>query len=72
MFNLRHPSAYYDNKGQKAPNILKGWTFSMNNNCLCNLFNDYWIWLIVIAIILIYCNCGSCGNTFGNGCGGCC
>ena len=45
----------------------------MHNNCLCNLVNDYWVWLIVIAIILIYCNCGnSCGNVYGGGCGGCC
>ena len=29
----------------------------MNNNCLCNLFDDNWIWLIIIAIILISCCC---------------
>ncbi len=57
-------------KGDKALNNER-MDFFMNNNCLCNLFNDYWIWLIVIAIILIYCNCGTCGNTYGNGCGGC-
>ncbi len=33
------------------------------NNCLCNLFNDNWVWLIILAIILFSC-CG-CGN---NGC----
>ncbi len=27
------------------------------NNCLCNLFDDNWIWLIIIAIILISCCC---------------
>lgn len=27
------------------------------NNCFCNLFNDNWIWLIIIAIILISCCC---------------
>ncbi len=37
------------------------------NNCLCNLFEDNWVWLIILAIILIYCcNGGGCG-----GCGGC-
>ena len=29
------------------------------NNCLCNLFNDNLVWIIILAIILIYC-CG-CG-----------
>ncbi len=28
------------------------------NNCLCNLFDDNWIWLIIIALILIFCCCG--------------
>jgi hypothetical protein len=27
------------------------------NNCLCNLFDDNWIWLIIIAILLISCCC---------------
>lgn len=27
------------------------------NNCLCNLLNDNWIWLIIIALILISCCC---------------
>ena len=29
------------------------------NNCLCNLFDDNWIWLIIIALILIFCCCGA-------------
>ncbi len=28
------------------------------NNCLCNLFDDNWIWLIILALILIFCCCG--------------
>lgn len=40
------------------------------NNCLCNLFEDNWVWLIILAIILIYC-CGGCSGNFGGGCGGC-
>ena len=28
------------------------------NNCLCNLFDDNAIWLIIIALILIFCCCG--------------
>ena len=39
------------------------------NNCLCNLFNDNWVWLIILAIILFSCcGCGSYNN--GCGCGG--
>lgn len=29
----------------------------MNGNCLCNLFDDNWVWLIILAIILICCCC---------------
>lgn len=29
------------------------------NNCLCNLFDDNWIWLIIIALLIIFC-CGGC------------
>ena len=48
------------------------------NTCLCNLFHDNWIWLIIIAVILLSCCCGNgcgngCGNTgyggYNNGCG---
>ena len=28
------------------------------NNCLCNLFDDNWIRLIIIALLVIYCGCG--------------
>ena len=27
------------------------------NNCFCNLFQDNWVWLIIIAILLISCCC---------------
>ncbi len=27
------------------------------NNCLCNLFDNNYLWLIIIAIILISCCC---------------
>ena len=39
------------------------------NNCLCNLCEDNWVWLIILAIILIYC-CGGNSN-YSGGCGGC-
>lgn len=43
-------------------------------NCLCNLFDDSTLWLIIIAILLVslLCNgCGHCGgyNTNNSGCG---
>ena len=28
------------------------------NNCLCNLLDDHWIWLIIIALLIIFCCCG--------------
>ncbi len=30
------------------------------NNCLCNLFDNNYIWIILIALVLIFC-CGGCG-----------
>ncbi len=27
------------------------------NNCFCNLIGDNWIWLLIIAILLITCCC---------------
>ena len=27
------------------------------NTCFCNLFDDNWVWLIILAIILISCCC---------------
>ncbi len=43
----------------------------MNNNCLCNLFDNNCTWIIVIALIILLFHCnGGCGNTYGNnGCG---
>lgn len=50
-------------------------------NCLCNLFDDPIIWLIIIALILLFMNCnnsctcgnsgtnGFCGNSYNSGCG---
>lgn len=29
----------------------------MNNNCLCSLLNSEWIWIIIVALIVINC-CG--------------
>lgn len=40
------------------------------NNCLCNLFHDNWVWLIILAIILFSCcGCGNEGRYGGCGCG---
>lgn len=47
-------------------------------NCFCNLFNNEVIWLIIIALILIYNTCDGwnnhrcgCPNAPTYGCGGC-
>lgn len=29
------------------------------NNCLCNIFDDKCVWLIIIALLIIFC-CGNC------------
>ena len=50
---------------EKLENIPDKDGFLMcGNQCLCNLFEDNWVWLIILAIILIYC-CGGCGNNYG-------
>ncbi len=28
------------------------------NNCLCNVFDNNWIWILIIALVLISCCCG--------------
>ncbi|MGM9637718.1 MAG: hypothetical protein ACI3YK_07010 [Eubacteriales bacterium] len=30
-------------------------------SCFCNLFNDPIVWLIIIALILLFMNCNGCG-----------
>ncbi|MBQ8738918.1 MAG: hypothetical protein IJZ04_05415 [Clostridia bacterium] len=32
------------------------------NNCLCGLFDNEVLWLIIIAIIVLNCCCGGCGR----------
>ncbi len=43
--------------------------------CFCNIFENSTVWLIIIALILLFFFCGNdgcgCYNTIGNGCGGC-
>lgn len=46
-------------------------------NCLCNFFDNEIVWLIIIALLILFCvcgnngTCGGCGNTYptNNGCG---
>ncbi len=38
-------------------------------NCLCRLFDDSTLWLIIIAVILFSSFCNGCGNGCGYGCG---
>ena len=40
-------------------------------NCLCNLFEDSTVWLIIIALLILYFGCNNgCGTTACNGCCG--
>jgi hypothetical protein len=36
--------------------------YLMNNSCFCNIFDDKYIWLIIIVLLILF----GCGN---NGCG---
>lgn len=39
------------------------------NNCMCNIFDNQCIWLIIIALLIIFC-CGcNGGSTQNSGCG---
>ncbi len=44
-------------------------------NCLYNFFDNEIVWLIIIALLILFCvcgngSCGGCGNTtYQNGCG---
>ena len=29
----------------------------MNNNCLCSLFDDNCTWIIILALIVLFCRC---------------
>ncbi len=40
-------------------------------NCLCNLFDDCSVWVIIIALIILFCCCGNSYGHKGMGCGGC-
>ncbi len=37
-------------------------------NCLCNLFDDNTVWIIIIALIILCCFCNQ-GNGCGRNCG---
>ena len=35
-------------------------------NCLCNLFDDNIVWIIIIALIFVCCYCGNTGGSYRN------
>ena len=42
-----------------------------NNNGICGCLNNNWWWIVIL--VLLFCNCGGCGNNYGgNGCGNGC
>ena len=48
-------SSYYINERATAPpHSIRKDILNMNN-CLCNLFDDNSTWLIIIALVLIFC-----------------
>ncbi len=55
----------------RSPSYSKQRRFLMN--CLCHLFDDSTLWVIIIAVILLalFCNGNGCGcyNSSNNGCG---
>jgi hypothetical protein len=57
-------------EGRKSPLQNKTEERFMNS-CLCNLFHDNWVWLIILAVILISCCNNGCGygTNYNNGCG---
>ena len=58
VVNIFLRSTYYDNEnGEFAVLITLNGGNLMNNNCLCSIFNDNWIWIIIIALILLCCGC---------------
>ena len=70
---------------EKSGDALEYQGFERKGNkmsCFCNLFNDPTVWLIIIALILLFMNCNNgcgCGrgnngntafgNNYNNGCG---
>jgi hypothetical protein len=29
----------------------------MNNGCLCNFLSDNWVWILIIALLILCCGC---------------
>ena len=48
------------------------WRFTMNNNCLCGLFNNneclIWVIIAILVVLALTCNSG-CGASYNHGCG---
>lgn len=38
-------------------------------NCLCDLFNNNCIWILIVVFLLLTCGNGTCSNSNGCGCG---
>ena len=54
--------SYHTNEGRKsmqtAP-IFKEERSMNNNNCLCHIFDDCSCWVIILALILVFCCCNN-------------
>ena len=54
MLTHRRALPYYDSVGGKPPEDFLTEDLLMNN-CLCHLFDDNCTWIIIIALIILFC-----------------
>ena len=55
MHTFRRPP-YDDSVGGNSPKRILTEDFLMNN-CLCHLFDDNCTWIIIIALVILFCSC---------------
>ena len=75
---INNHSTRYDIKYYRGTKFLKKIIrrSTMNNNCLCGLFNNneclIWVIIAILVVLALTCNnsggCG-CGSTYSGGCG---
>ena len=75
---INNHSPRYDIKYYRGTKFLKKFfrRSTMNNNCLCGLFNNneclIWVIIAILVVLALTCNTGcgyGCGSNYNNGCG---